>query len=482
MLQLIPAGLLVIPLSLPSQPPAPTSIGAAPAPESSLRITLIDASLRPSQIDLISLDTTGAVLRRVGGAPLPVSECLAIAPHWWLIPSEQQRGVGGDGTRSATPPSTHLGLPPPRVVRVPTIAIPTAQAKPGGELSEPPAAPQPVIEPGHIDLIDGQRLTGRPAIPTDPNAQQPADGTLAWANSRLGQLSIPLDLVGRVVIRPDFAAPISHNSKHDLVRLSNGDRIGGFVESVGRQVVIAPESADGSKPGTMAIDINQVAAIDFANAPVPARRMPMVWLSDGSVFGASRVSIDAPSGRASLVAAVLPGKPASETETSNLQLGEIAAIVFDHSRLIPLSSLPASAASSGAERRVVPPAQTAAVPGFDVSPLNCDDIVLPGPMTATWELPPEARRIGGWLVLDDSHWAWGDCQVTVSLSAAGSGSAAPVEVLSTRLNALHPAAMLAMDVSPGQRLIVQVLPGENGPVDDHVTLRHVLVLTVPAAN
>lgn len=483
--QLLSLGVLMLPLVLADQPPAAKpGVVASPPPESSLRVTVIDSSLRASLIDLISLDTSDATLRRAGGPPIPLSECLAIAPQWWLIPSEQPRNSGVRPSRPGTPPSTHLGLPPPRAVRIPITATSTPSTKPSAEQEEPEVQPPPpiIIEPGHLDLIDGQRLTGHPLIPADPASPQPSDGSLAWANPRLGALSVPLELVRRVVIRPESGSRQAQSQKYDLVVLSNGDRLSGFIESVGRQVVISPETAEGSKPGTAAIDIGQVAVIEFANAAAAARQTSMVWLSDGSVIAASKVAIDAPSGRASLAAAIRADKPDSESETSSLQLGEMAAIAFDSSRLVPLASLPATATSGGSDRRITPPATTAAVPGFDVSPLSCDDIDLPGPMTVSWELPKHARRVGGWLVLDDSHWAWGDCHVTVSLAPGGSGSAAPIEVLSTRLNALNPAAMLAVDVSPGQRLVVHVSPGENGPVDDHVTLRHVLVLTAPPAD
>lgn len=383
-----------------------------------------------------------------------------------------------------TPPSTHLGLPPPRVVRVPTATMPAESAKPSPEPVEPAAAPAPtpLVESGHVDLIDGQRLTGHPMTPGDAAVRPSADGSLGWVSPRLGELSIPLDVVRRVVMRPDLTPSHQQSDKHDRVLLSNGDRISGFVESIGRDVVITPEGTDGTRQSAAAIEMSQVAAIEFSNADAPPGHTPMVWLSDGSVIAASKVNIDAANGRASLVATIRAGKTVSEAETSALQLGELAAIVFDHSRLIPLSSIPTSEVSGGVDRRIVPPATTASIPGFDVSPLSCDDIVLPGPMTVTWNLPKETRRVGGWLVLDDSHWAWGDCQVTVSLAPAEPAGSAPVEVLSTRLNALHPAAMMAMNVSPGQRLVVQVAPGESGPVDDQVTLRHVLLLTGPSAN
>jgi len=103
--------------------------------------------------------------------------------------------------------------------------------------------------------------------------------------------------------------------------------------------------------------------------------------------------------------------------------------------------------------------------------LGAPDIELPGPMSVTWTLPAGVTRVAGVAELPVSARAWGDCSV-VMFDGAGA------QVWTTRLSGDAPSAPFNIDLSgkDALTLTVRVEAGANGPIEDRVLLRRVLLL------
>ena len=121
-----------------------------------------------------------------------LGETLALVPGWWAEASPG--GAGG-----------HTDAPAP--LRI--------------------SAPEPFVE-----LVDGQRFVGRPG-------RIGAEGeAIAWVHEKFGTLMLPIDEVARFVLRPtpgDEHTPPGTPAA-DTIWLINGDRLEGFVETVGSRV------------------------------------------------------------------------------------------------------------------------------------------------------------------------------------------------------------------------------------------------------
>lgn len=164
--------------------------------------------------------------------------------------------------------------------------------------------------PGTLVLTDGQRLAGRLA---DAPA---ADGRLRWEHPLFGTLDVDLERVRAVA----FEAPWTDRPSpvDDTITLVNGDRVQGFVEHIGPEIVV---DAGGSRS---AIAASRVASVELANPRAPLGG-PVVWLSDGSVLALSAITV-AITGRAELASADVAG---SAGPVASVSAAQIAAIAFD---------------------------------------------------------------------------------------------------------------------------------------------------------
>lgn len=310
------------------------------------------------------------------------------------------------------------------------------------------AEPRSVVT-GRVFTTDGRVLPGKIVNPD----QQAAPDHLIWEHGLLGRFDIPLDQVAVLVLRGEqqqSEATVTPTS--DVIELVNGDRIEGFVSTVGGEVRMESGGKRASFP------VERVASVRFANTPIqPAGSR--VWLSDGStVEGASVVS---ESGGA--LSITLPGDGGTGPRVS-IPFGDVSAINFDAKRLRPLSDCRLTVVSLPKERVWSPPPRlTAASPASAGSA----DIELPGPMTVEWALPAGVGRVAGVVELPSSSRAWGDC--TLTMDAGGK------EVFRARLNGSRPEAEFSFDVGGSTRVRATLDPGESGSVQDRLIIRRALV-------
>lgn len=421
--------------------PIPPGRPAVAAP----RFTLLLSGKAPESIVLLRLGSES------GGSAGPVIAYLDTA-----------------GARQSVPLREVIALAPPSWMPTPESVAPLLGDRIGDAQSQ------------RLELTDGQRIIGQIAETTaseNPGPGAPANASLVSIRSdRLGLITIPTDRVSR------FALDASRRSMQtvfstaaDTLLLVNEDRVEGFVETLGPKVRIEPTGGRaGAKPTITEIDLDQVELANLVN-PLLAPSGCWVELSDGSVLAVDSNSLSAQLDTAKL--AVRPALLGPEATPVSLDLSELGGIVPDASRLIPLSTLTLVSQRPHASAPRTAPAQVVA---DAPAPLGAADVLLPGPMTAEWTLPERLAKGGsitGFVQMDDRSFAWGDCEVVVSIILPG----APARVLARgRLNVDSPTLAIAADLGSapaGSRLRVQVDPGERGPAQDRVVLRRVLLIT-----
>ncbi len=262
----------------------------------------------------------------------------------------------------------------------------------------------------------------------------------------------------------------------DTVELTNGDRVSGFVEHLGRTVTIEVEGV------SRKISLTNIASIELAN-PVRPGEGTRVWLDDGSIVGAGAISgagqrliaFDLTLARESQAN---PGASESDLHrvTMRLPLSRIAGIVFDAggAGVRPLARMaPESFAPTG-ERRWAPP-PIAGDPAQAV--LGASTIELPGPMRVRWTLPHGARRLAGVATLGETPGPWADCAVSILLDVGGR----QFELARARLRPGEDEMVFNVELPEGlggesRTLEVRVDAGAYGPIQDRVLLERVLLL------
>lgn len=459
---------------------AGTLLGAAP-PRGEIApvpMVLIDDQLRARPIGLLRLTS-----REQGAGELIFIEGRPTGAD----------GAVWNGPRASLPMGRVIAIAPPGWIVEPLDSGPRPQAKPGAPASPPPqpatAAPRPAPAPPPtftpwVELVDGQRFPGAPmSRPTsDADSRGPAGESLLWAHSKLGPQSFPLDSLRRVVLLPPLGAAVSRApvpaasiGASDIVWLANGDRVTGFIESLGTSVRVSPEA--GAAGSIITLPLEQVSEMRLANPARPLHGNAM-WLQDGSLLAAPGLEIDVGTRRVTIT----PAPMLDSGNSASVDLGELRAVLLGAQRAMPLSALPIAAQQAAPGRRLLEPVMLSPMSLALGSDLGADDLILPGPMTADWALPEQASRLGGWLVLEERSWAWGDCLVTVSIVPD-----APITdpepsgrrvLLKTRLNAANPVVDLNSELGrlPARaRLRVNIDPGENGPIQDRVVIRHGLI-------
>ncbi len=475
-------------LCLIASTPGPTGRPPADASARTVHVTLIDGSLRAQTVELLRLEAPGSageparcIFMDAAGAPVSVSSTdtparfpLAIAPDGWTFTAPTELIAPGPTSATSTP--------------------------------TPPLASSPPSQVGHpvsvIELVDGQRLTGSLASPEEKEeAGAPgSDQSLRWNHPRLGVQEIPLERV-RSLRLPAAATPgvrpavadlesLSGVPDSDIVLLANGDRLTGFVDQIGGpsgEITVTPPPAPSVKPQPVRVPLKQTAYVVLANAAIRPTGI-MLWLGDGSVVATDRLAFDAAAGRVTLAArAPSPAPtppPGPPSPGASLDLNDLRAIALDSSRLTALSSLGIAGFAPTGDRRIAEPPLVLPVAAGEPSPLGADDIVLPGPMSVEWKLPARASRLAGWITLEPSAWAWGDCTVTIALIEPGRDE--PSEPLARRsVSAAQPIMPVNVEL-PGlreaARLRVTVDAGDSGPIQDRVRLRRMLIVSEPAAH
>ncbi len=302
------------------------------------------------------------------------------------------------------------------------------------------------VPQGVLRLVDGQTFPGL-------LSSEPAEADrVRWVGRVGGLLSVPLERVAAMQLRP-VAIPTG-DGKSDVLQLTNGDRVEGFLASVGPSVTI---EVDG-KPTT--IEAARVAAASLANASKPAEGA-WIWLASGAVCRVTALTLGQDGrGEVSLQAA--------DAASVAVEAGEVRAVAFDVAAFRTLAAATARVTACDADRSWTPPPL---VGDPALALLGAADIELPGPMAVTWSLP-DATRIAGTVELPMSSRLWGDC--VVSIGVASSGQVRPL--WRGRLDESTPEAPFNLELPGGSDVqwTVRLEAGENGPIMDRVVLRRVL--------
>lgn len=357
-----------------------------------------------------------------------------------------------------------------------TLAIlpPEARDWPGEPDFPPPSGdPTPLAV---IDLVDGQRLLAR----LDPAGGTGDPEALPIRTAALGALALPLERIAAVTLLPPEAEPLSlpeppsEAPADDVLVLTNGDRLSGFVAAFGPDGVTI--EADG---GEVEVPIERVGAVRLANPrePAPPGR---AWMRGGSIIGFDGL------GGNGITLVVNPtglSRPGETTDTPRVRLpvDEVEALALpasDGVRIVPLAALEVISSRATGDRRWAPPPE---IPNAAAAPLGAAPVTLPSPMSVLFTLPAGATRFAADAGLagfpGDHPGPWADCELVVELGETPSGPREPL--FRRRLTAADPAARISVDIAPSDRprvLVVRTEPGEHGPIQDRVRLRDAFVL------
>ena len=317
---------------------------------------------------------------------------------------------------------------------------------------------------GLLELVDGQRWVGGPAVDGEALAPDPSK-EICWNAGPLGKLVVKLDRVSRLRIgtlvgAASASAPSS--PPRDRVLLANGDWLEGFVERLGRELWI---SASGS---TTKVDVDRVREVVLTNPPEPPAG-GRLWIDSGSIIRADRLaSRGDPQGGG---VTVYSGADAASSRPVLLRIEQIRGFVADAAAIVPLANI--AIADQRAPDR--PGAKRVRAMGRGDAPLGAADLELPGPMVVEWPLPRGAKRFAAGFLLPPAAREWGDCDVLIEVVDA-TGRATRLDA--KRLNSGSPSFQVNVEFPQvaGIKLRVTVAAGAFGPIQDRVIIRRGLIL------
>ena len=315
-----------------------------------------------------------------------------------------------------------------------------------------PQAKQPTTKMGMLMLADGQRFPGSVA------ESQPSEAkgeTVPWQHAELGKLDVPLDLIETIILTPNVTPP-PPGIDGDVVLLANGDRQEGLIVSFGDPLSL--ELTSGNRGEIIDIPLNLVAAVTMV-----AKKQPpggkRIWFADSTVIDVQSIAV----GDDGYVRLSGPWLSSGASQPTRRQLAEIAAILLDPNGMIPLAMLQPSRIEGPATRYELPRPQLIE----PNAPLNLSAIELHGPIVVRYALPAGCQRFTADAELPREARAWGDLELVIRLDDA--------EALRVKLNGTNSSASINVPVT-GRELTIELLPGANGPIQDHVVLRRPMLL------
>lgn len=307
-------------------------------------------------------------------------------------------------------------------------------------------------EQGWLVLRDGQTL---PGVIDDSMVSTNTDA-LPWRTTRFGSLAFSLEDVSLVRFVDAAQASQLRNQRDDMVLLTNADRLTGFV-SLTTNAALSVETGPGKQVTT---PLARVAAIAFAN-PAQDREGSWLWLADGTAMRVSSVSLS-DSREVTLTLA-----SAARDTSYTVSAEQMLALTPAHERVTGLAALGAPTFTASSSRRWT---SAPIIGSADQSPLGAAQIELPGPMSATWQLPAGTSRFASDVELPESCRVWGDCSVVLAIDGK--------ELSRVRLTSQQPAASLAAAIpANAQTLTLTLDAGERGSVEDRVVLSRAMLLT-----
>lgn len=323
------------------------------------------------------------------------------------------------------------------------------------------AAPAPAPQ-WAVHVSDGQRLAGR----IDFTAGRDAIGV---THHRLGRVVVPLTDVLRCVYLDAAPAPapagLPARPQEDLLILTNGDRLTGFIEGIdtspehGQRIEIIPTGAD--QPIHLPLD--RLGGMVLAN---PRRAVPptldLLVLHDGTrvLAGSLRIA----RGQARLIGSAFTSPGGDEADAPIIPLAEVARIDLGGTG-VALRDL------AGFGREVISGGAAYGVPMPPTA--DGDALRMHAPVGVAFGLPDTATRFAATAVLDlpaglpKDRRALSGFQLVVRHG--------PDQSQTFTLSAQQPEAAINLPITDGV-LELELVPGHAGPLLDRLRLNDALIL------
>jgi hypothetical protein len=307
------------------------------------------------------------------------------------------------------------------------------------------------LSSGLLLITDGQRFVGT----LDWDREQDAE-KVAWTHPLTGRLEFSLDEVHSVALEP--GSQPAPTAQADVVRLTNGDELEGFVLSLRDPISIELIGSDvGDDARIVDLPLGRVASVSIIAPNQPARGMRL-WLIDGSIMSVESVVM-----REDGMIEIVNNRFSSDNKTREVPRRRLSAMLTDARRIVPLSTLPPTRVEGPPTRYVIPDP----VVLDDSALLGAGRIEYRGPMTVHYALPPGAVRFAAEAVLPPMSREWGDFDLIIRVDGS--------EIERRTINAAQPDANINLAIS-GSELTIELREGESGPIQNHLILYRPLLL------
>ena len=289
---------------------------------------------------------------------------------------------------------------------------------------------------GTLRLVDGGVLTGKPRTET---------GGFTWRNWWTGPITMPLEEISSFTLF-EKSERIESSTIDDVVSLSNGDRISGFVDSI-ENGIITLEKEDGT---VLEIPQESIDQALFANRLMPTTG-PTLWTTLGDRFVVDSISYDQNAGF------MIGKRPMSQDL--------IGGLVFENDRITPLSSRPIALHETPNTPRYHLPRP---VISRGSNRMDGSTIELKGPLRAEWKLQSAGLCFVSTLVIPESSRQHAEMEIRIL-----DGD----EILTSfEMDASNPTMDVSVRLS-GEVLTLEVLDSGGGPIMDRIELHEALLFS-----
>ena len=283
---------------------------------------------------------------------------------------------------------------------------------------------------GMLHLVDGRVLTGE---------SRGSTGGFTWRNWWTGPITMTAEeIITFTGSKMDIA--IESSDMDDIVSLSNGDRIVGFIDSIDHESITF-EKNDGT---ILTIPIENTDQVRLANRITP-KSGPSLWSTLGDRFVVDSIQYDVESG--------------FRIDDRPMPASLIAGMAFENTGITSLSEFPIVLEETSDTPRFHLPQPNI---HHDLTHIDASTIELKGPVRASWEFDQADLGLVCTLVVPPSSRRHADMVVRV----LGGGE----PLASFRMNASNPTADLAVRV-PGTTLSIEILDSGGGPIMDDIDLQ-----------
>ena len=278
---------------------------------------------------------------------------------------------------------------------------------------------------------------------------------LVWNQSSwLGRMKVPLSTIESVTFTG--SATVASTGERDVLLLANGDRLEGYIISLGDPITVEPLNDTGEVAPTIELPLDRVSSVRMVT-PTQRPKGRRLWLIDGTIFDVEEVTL----GDDGFFR--LEGIQFSDDDSKRIEIEGVAAVLFNQERLVPFSRLSPRRVQGPPTRYVVPEPRAL----DEQASLGLSRVEFRGPLVAQYILPHGASWFAAEARLPLTAWTWGDCDLVIRDDGR--------VVFSQRLNAAEPTATIGVPLT-GSLLSVEITEGSAGPIQDQVVLFRAMVL------